>query len=285
MLELNPKLNFIPENIDTAELSRVFLVQKGKDLLIDNKSQNLALLNSDEIKWSGMDITHEHFLGYLGEYACYAAELSSRSVSMEGCSLRSFRSLLGLIPDNFFTICSRSVQLSDWYKLNKYCGICGLATSLHPKERAMYCESCNNLIYPRISPCVIVLVTQGEELLLAHNKNFPSQIYSTLAGFIESGETVEQAIKREIYEEVKINVKNCKYFGSQSWPFPSQLMLGFHAEYLSGTVKPDGEEIDIAEWFSYKSLPQVPSSKISISGKLIESYISKLKEKNLPGFK
>ena len=96
---------------------------------------------------------------------------------------------------------------------------------------------------------------------------------------------MEEAISREILEEVNIRISNPVYFGSQSWPFPSQLMLGFHAEYLSGTVKPDGEEIDIAEWFSYKSLPQVPSSKISISGKLIESYISKLKEKNLPGFK
>lgn len=284
MLELNPKLNFIPENIDTEELNKVFLVQKGNDLLINDKSQNLAVLDSDEIKWSGMDITHKHFLGHLGEYACYTAELSSRSISMEGCSLRSFRSLLGLIPDNFFTLCSRSVQLSEWYKLSKYCGSCGLATSLHSKERAMYCESCNNLIYPRISPCVIVLVTKGEELLLAHNKNFPSQIFSTLAGFIESGETVEQAIEREIYEEVKINVKNCKYFGSQSWPFPGQLMLGFYADYDFGILEPDGKEIDVVKWFNFQSLPQVPPSNISISGRLIENYVKKLTKKNLPGF-
>ena len=142
----------------------------------------------------------------------------------------------------------------------------------------------DNLIYPRISPCVIVLVTKEEEILLARNKNFPSQMYSTLAGFIEVGETVEEAIKREIFEEVNIKVRNCQYFGSQSWPFPSQLMLGFHAEYHEGEIKPDGEEIDVAEWFHYKSLPQVPPGRISISGRLIESYVNKLTKAKLPGF-
>ena len=119
-----------------------------------------------------------------------------------------------------------------------------------------------------------VLVTKGEDLLLAHNKNFPGKFYSTLAGFVEAGETAEEAISREIFEEVNINIKDPTYFGSQSWPFPSQLMLGYHAEYSSGEIKPDGQEIDIAQWFHYKSLPQTPSGKISISGRLIESYVA-----------
>ena len=121
------------------------------------------------------------------------------------------------------------------------------------------------------------MVTKGEELLLAHNKNFPGTFYSTLAGFIEAGESAESAIHREIYEEVKVKVKNIKYFGSQSWPFPSQLMLGFHAEYLEGEIVPDGEEIDSADWFHYQKLPQVPTGNISISGQLIESYIEEIK--------
>ena len=172
----------------------------------------------------------------------------------------------------------------EWNGKNKYCGTCGSETSLHLVEKAMLCKDCNNLIYPRISPCIIVLVTDNERLLLAHNKNFPTKIFSTLAGFIEVGETVEEAIQREIFEEVSIKVKNCQYYGSQSWPFPSQLMLGFHAEYEEGDLKPDGEEIDIAEWFHYKSLPDVPPGRISISGRLIESYVNKLTKKDLPGF-
>ena len=284
MLGLNHKGLFIPENFDKRLLNKIFVVLIGQDFLIDNEKQNLALLDSDEIKWSGMDVVQEYFLGYLGDYSCYAAELSPDSSCMEGCSFKPFRSLLGLIPDNLFTICSRSVQLTEWYNRNKYCGTCGSKTSLHPEERAMYCKKCESLFYPRISPCVIVLVTKGEELLLARNKNFPSQLFSTLAGFIEAGETVEEAIKREIYEEVSIKVKNCRYFGSQSWPFPSQLMLGFHAEYDSGVIKPDGKEIDLADWFNFKSLPQVPPGRISISGRLIESYVDGLIKKELPGF-
>ena len=284
MVDLDQNALFTPQNLDAEGLSRVFVVARGQDLLINNENQNLALLTSDEIKWSGMDITKEYFLGYLEKKACYLVELTSHSLCMEGTSLRSFRSLLGVIPDNFFTICARSIQLLEWNKVSKFCGSCGLQTTLHSLERAMHCKKCNNFIYPKISPCIIVLVTKDEEMLLAHNKNFPTKMFSTIAGFIETGETAEEAIKREIYEEVKIHVKNCKYFGSQSWPFPSQLMLGFLAKYESGDIEPDGNEIDIAQWFHFKSLPQVPPANISISGRLIEGYTKKLIKKNLPGF-
>ncbi len=284
MKDLNPKSLFIPENSDSRQADKVYIVIKGDELLIDNVNQNLALLNADQYKWSGMKIKREYFIGYLDNYSLYALELEMNSPFLEETSLRPFRSLLGIMPDNYFIICSRSVQLVEWYNKSKFCGSCGLKTSLHGVEKAMYCKECNNLIYPRISPCVITLVTNKEKLLLAHNKNFPSQIYSTLAGFIEVGETVEEAIQREILEEVNIEVTNCTYFGSQSWPFPNQLMLGFHAEYVTGEIKPDGEEIDVAKWFHYKSLPQVPPGRISISGKLIESYVNKLTKKDLPGF-
>jgi NAD+ diphosphatase len=260
------------------------LVVKGEDLLIDSVSQNLALIDNDQYKWSGMAVKTEHFIGYLDNNSLYALELDNESLLIPETSLKPFRTLLGIIPDAYFGICSRSIQLVEWNRKNKYCGTCGSEISLHLVEKAMFCKDCNNLIYPRISPCIIVLVTDNERLLLAHNKNFPTKIFSTLAGFIEVGETVEEAIKREIFEEVSIKVKNCQYYGSQSWPFPSQLMLGFHAEYEEGDLKPDGEEIDIAEWFHYKSLPDVPPGRISISGRLIESYVNKLTKKDLPGF-
>ena len=260
------------------------MVVKGEDLLIDSVSQNLALIDNDQYKWSGMAVKTEHFIGYLDNNSLYALELDNESLLIPETSLKPFRTLLGIIPDTYFGICSRSIQLVEWNRKNKYCGTCGSETSLHLVEKAMFCKDCNNLIYPRISPCIIVLVTDNERLLLAHNKNFPTKIFSTLAGFIEVGETVEEAIQREIFEEVSIKVKNCQYYGSQSWPFPSQLMLGFHAEYEEGDLKPDGEEIDKAEWFHYKSLPDVPPGRISISGRLIESYVNKLTKKDLPGF-
>ena len=231
-----------------------------------------------------MSVKTEHFIGYLDSNSLYALELEEGSSLMAETSLKPFRTLLGIIPDVYFGICSRSIQLVEWNKKSKYCGVCGFETSMHSIEKAMFCKECNNLIYPRISPCIIVLVTDKERLLLAHNKGFPEKMFSTLAGFIEVGETVEEAIKREIFEEVNIKVKNCQYYGSQSWPFPSQLMLGFHAEYDGGELKPDGDEIDIADWFHYQSLPEVPPGSISISGRLIESYVNKLTKKDLPGF-
>ena len=284
MITLSSKTIFVVENTDTKQLEKIYLVVKGEDLLIDSVSQNLALIDNDQYKWSGMAVKTEHFIGYLDNNSLYALELENESLLIPETSLKPFRTLLGIIPDTYFGICSRSIQLVEWNRKNKYCGMCGSETSLHLVEKAMFCKDCNNLIFPRISPCIIVLVTDNERLLLAHNKNFPTKIFSTLAGFIEVGETVEEAIKREIFEEVNIKVRNCQYFGSQSWPFPSQLMLGFHAEYHEGEIRPDGEEIDVAEWFHYKSLPQVPSGRISISGRLIESYVNKLTKTKLPGF-
>ena len=275
MIPATNNLIFTPENINTSSESSVSIILRNQEFLTSKASEYL-IYEEDDLKWSEMEFQDKQFIGYLDDKPCFLNELTNESLLSEDTALTPLRNLLGRIPDSLFTICSRSIQLSDWKKNNQFCGICGSKMTNHETERAMFCE-CNNLmIYPRISPCVIVLVTKGEDLLLAHNKNFPGTFYSTLAGFIEAGESAESAIHREIYEEVKVTVKNIEYFGSQSWPFPSQLMLGYHAEYSDGDIKPDGVEIDKADWFNYKHLPQVPTGNISISGQLIESYIRKL---------
>jgi len=144
-------------------------------------------------------------------------------------------------------------------------------------EHAMRCEPCGVVNFPRIAPCVIVLVHRGEELLLARNVNFPRPMYSTLAGFIEAGETAEQTLVREVREEVGVEVHNLRYFRSQSWPFPSQLMLGFFAEYAGGEIVCDPGEIADARWFHYRDLPMVPPVS-SVSGQLIQHYIDSISE-------
>ena len=275
MISVTNNLIFTPENINTSSEASISIILRNQEFLT-SKTSEFLIYEEDDLKWSEMEFEDRQFIGYLNNRPCFLVELTNESLLSEDTALTPLRNLLGRIPDSLFTICSRSIQLSDWKKNNQFCGICGSKMTNHETERAMFCE-CNNLmIYPRISPCVIVLVTKGEDLLLAHNKNFPGTFYSTLAGFIEAGESAESAIHREIYEEVKVTVKNIEYFGSQSWPFPSQLMLGYHAEYSDGDIKPDGVEIDKADWFNYKQLPQVPTGNISISGQLIESYIRKL---------
>jgi len=275
MIPVKDNLVFTPENINTSSKSSISIVLKNQEFLTSKNSEFL-IFEEDDLKWSEMEMVNKQFIGYLNDKPCYILEIAENSKLDKDLILTPLRNLLGRIPDSLFTVCSRSLQLSEWSKNNQFCGVCGTKLKMHETERAMFCECNNVLVYPRISPCVIVLVTKGEQLLLAHNKNFPGTFYSTLAGFIEAGESAESAIHREIYEEVKVNVKNIQYFGSQSWPFPSQLMLGFHAEYLDGEITPDGEEIDLADWFHYKDLPQVPTGNISISGQLIESYIEKL---------
>ena len=276
MIPVNSNLVFTPENINTSSKLGLSIILKNQEFLT-SKNSDFLIFEEEDLKWSEMEMVNKQFIGYLNDKPCFLLELTNESKLDEDLLLTPLRNLLGRIPDSLFTICSRSLQLSEWTRNNRFCGSCGSKMNKHETERAMSCECNKLLVYPRISPCIIVLVTKGEQLLLAHNKNFPGTFYSTLAGFIEAGESAESAIHREIYEEVKVNVKNIEYFGSQSWPFPSQLMLGFHAEYLDGDITPDGEEIDLADWFHYKDLPQVPTGNISISGQLIESYVEKLK--------
>tara|TARA_Y100000768_G_C23971747_1_gene680912 strand:- start:20 stop:853 length:834 start_codon:yes stop_codon:yes gene_type:complete len=276
MISLNNQFIFVPENINSSSESSVSVIIRNQEFLTSKQSE-ILIFEDDDLKWSEMEFIDTQFLGFLNDKPCFIRELTPDSPFSDHAMLAPLRTLLGRMPDALFSICSRSLQLTDWKNNNKFCGVCGSKMKGHESERAMYCECNNILIYPKISPCIIVLVTNGEKMLLAHNKNFPGNFYSTLAGFIEAGESAEDAIHREIFEEVKVKVKNIEYFGSQSWPFPSQLMLGYHAEYSEGEIKPDGVEIDNADWFHFENLPQVPTGNISISGQLIESYINKLK--------
>ena len=128
------------------------------------------------------------------------------------------------------------------------------------------------MIYPSISPCVLAMVTRGSEILLARNNLFPEGLFSVLAGFVEVSESAEETVEREVMEEVGIKVKNISYFGSQPWPFPSQLMLGYKCEYDSGDLLIDNNEIVEANWYNVDNLPYVPPTT-SLSGKLINSFV------------
>ena len=140
-------------------------------------------------------------------------------------------------------------------------------------RRTTRCTACGKEYYPRINPCIIVLITRGDKILLARSSRRGTDFYSCLAGFIEPGESAEQAVRREVFEEVGLQVTNIRYTGSQPWPFPSQLMLGFYADYLDGEINPDPEEIADADWYAVDQLPKVPSPRISIAGQLIETYV------------
>jgi len=180
--------------------------------------------------------------------------------------------ILGLLDQSSFLLISRASILRIWSKNNDFCSICGSKNIFNLKEGAFDC-SCNNLPkYPSISPCIITLIHDRNRILLGRSKFFPSNMYSTLAGFIEAGENAEEALVREVKEEVNVDVSNIRYHSSQSWPFPAQLMLGYLCKYDAGEIFLNDEELEDARWFDVNDLPIIPPDT-SISGQLIRSYI------------
>ena len=180
--------------------------------------------------------------------------------------------ILGFLDEVSFLLISRASMLITWSKNNIYCAKCGGKNIFNFKEGAFDC-SCNNLPkYPTISPCIITLIYDRSRILLGRSKFFPPNMYSTLAGFIEAGECAEEALIREVKEEVNIDVSNITYHSSQSWPFPSQLMLGFLCKYEAGNIALNDGELEDARWFDINDLPIIPP-ETSISGRLIHSYI------------
>jgi NAD+ diphosphatase len=148
-------------------------------------------------------------------------------------------------------------------------------------EMAMHCHTCQHRSYPRVSPCIIVAIRRDNQILLAQGeRQKESGFFSILAGFVESGETLEQAVHREVFEEVGIKVKNVEYFSSQPWPFPHSLMVGYIAEHDSGDIVVDGKEIIEADWFNIDNLPIVPP-KFSIAGRLIEETQQRMLKKSV----
>lgn len=214
----------------------------------------------------------KHYLGELGGRPCYAIELATRAVVPEGMALYGLRGLYGRLTEDHFSIAGRAIQVLDWDRNHQFCGRCGEPTQEHPTERAKLCPRCGLTNYPRLSPAVIVLVRRDDRVLLARAHNFAGAFYSTLAGFVEPGETLEDTVRREIYEEVGIEVDNIRYFGSQPWPFPNSLMIGFTAEWAGGEIQIDNTEIKDAGWFHRDNMPTLPS-KLSIARQLIDSYL------------
>lgn len=212
---------------------------------------------------------------YDGAY-CEAVWLERDAEPPAGHAFRGLRSLFGRMDEALLAVAGRAFQIADWARTHRYCGACGRPMQRAPGERAMKCE-CGHLAYPRISPAMMVLVKRGDAILLARNIAAPPGRMSALAGFLEPGESVEDAIHREVREEVGIAVKELRYFASQSWPFPGSLMLAFTAEYAGGELAPDRTEIAEARWFGPGDpLPEL-SPRQSISRALIDANLPRVR--------
>lgn len=178
-----------------------------------------------------------------------------------------------------YQLLSRAQQLLNWRINHQFCGRCGGPTAFGLTEMVLKCSDCGHHAYPRLSPCIITLVEDGDRILLAHNAKFTPNRFSTLAGFIDAGETAEQAVAREVKEEVGVEISNVRYFKSQQWPFPDSLMLAFFAQYAGGDIKPDGHEILEGRWFTKDELQTVVlPPKFAISRALIDDWVARQNE-------
>jgi NAD+ diphosphatase len=245
---------------------------RGRTLLV---SDAFTLPKGASLAGLGLSPVRVQLLGHLQGEPCFAAELPADAAAPEGMQFRDLRQLFGRVPEPLMMLAGRAVQLVDWDRSHQFCGTCGGRTDYHPRQRARVCTAadCGALFYPRLSPAMIVAVERGEEILLARSPHFPPGIYSVLAGFVEPGESVEDAVHREVFEETGVLVRNVRYFGSQPWPFPNSLMLGFQADYADGEVTPDPEEIEDAAFFHVDALPNTFPGRVSISQWLLHDFL------------
>ena len=208
-------------------------------------------------------------VGELQGLPCYAADVAQFPAIPAGEPM-PLRALFELAGAEIFALAGRASQLLDWRNNHRFCGRCGTPTAMKAGESAMQCPACGLLAYPRISPAVMVLVGDGDKLLLGRSPHFKPGVYSALAGFVEPGETLEECAAREVREEVGIEITNLRYFDSQPWPFPNSLMVAFFADYAGGAINPDPSEIEAADWFRFDALPILPDP-VSMSRRLIDA--------------
>lgn len=251
---------------------------KTRWLIIQNNA--FILINENDSFPENMDILplqslflRSFHLGVIEGVEYHCAELDTHVKIPPQFKTILLKQALSLIYPHQFAMGVKAYSVIHWDKNHQFCGRCGAATTHRTKNFDRTCTSCHLSFFPRISPSIIVLIYKDDHLLMARSPHFPEGVYALIAGFVDVGETLEEAVHREIQEEVGIKVKNLSYFGSQPWPFPDSLMIAFRAEYHSGDIIIDNDEIEDAGWYRYDNLPGRPSTPISISSILIEDFV------------
>ena len=245
---------------------------KGSNLLLRKGEDGLSLPFCYGEQPDGITFLRRDYIGRIGTDTCIAAELPDSFTVPDDMELTHLRQAFRHLDEELFWAAGRAVQILEWDRTHQYCGRCGIPTTRKDTEHARICPQCNLHFYPRLSPAVIMAVTKGDDVLMARNSRWPEGHYSVLAGFVEAGETLEQTVAREVFEEVGIHVKNIRYFGSQPWAFPSSMMMGFLADYESGELSPDYTELSDAQWFGIDEMPPV-APKGTIARALIEQTL------------
>lgn len=259
----------VTPNEEKSSLAYWFVFNFDK-MLINIKSDNKIPFAKD-LEELNISPVRTQYLGTLEGHPCYATEVAPETEAGEGMAFRDLKSLYEVLDEDIFLLSGRAIQIINLDKNHQFCGKCGTPTQKLENEMAKICPECGFASFTRLSPAVITAIIKDGKILMAKH-SYGINRYSLIAGFVEAGETIEEAVGRETAEEVGLKVKNIKYFGSQPWPFPHSLMIGFTAEYESGEIKVDEKEIIEAHWFAADEVPRMPS-KMSIASELIDWFI------------
>jgi NAD+ diphosphatase len=264
--------------VSSAPADSVWFAFRGTELLVIQEKDSAARVPTGA-EWEALGLAAGGFagqpqaVGTLEGAEAWAVAVEPGAESSEGMAFLGLRRLWGALAEDAWKLAGRAAQIVEWDLTHRYCGRCGAGTERKPEELARVCPRCGLQQFPRISPAVIVRIERGDQLLLARSPHFAPGVFSTLAGFVEPGESLEETVAREIREEVGVEVRNIRYFGSQPWPFPHSLMIGFVADWESGEIRLQEAEIEAAGWFGIDDLPGLPS-RLSIARALLEDFIS-----------
>lgn len=248
-----------------------FIIYKEDQLLINRENNKFLLPTSNDFDQAPLHNYSKTKLHTGSDHTYYFVDVDDQFHGPNDYDFLSMRDCRDYHKEHHYPHIARAYQLLNWSRQHKYCGVCGHAFNDFGHEYAKKCPNCGHILFPQTSNAVITGIIKDNQLLLAHNKNFPEDLYSLIAGFVELGETFEEAVARETFEEVGLRVKNIRYFGSQPWPFPNSTMVGFLADYDSGEITPDGFEIIDAHWYTPDNFPLIPNA-YSIASKIIEHY-------------
>lgn len=248
-----------------------WFIFQGRQLLVQLNGRQANLPYGSQLP--GIEAASHYHFGSWDNIPCYAASLVENGTIPPDLTPVGLRGLWGQLEETAFWVAGRANQLLNWEQNHQFCGRCAAPMQSKLAEWARECPACGYTIYPNPFPAIITLVQRDNQLLLARSHRYPSGRYSVLAGFVEMGESVEAAVRREVREETGIEVRDISYFGSQPWPFPNSLMLAFTCHYASGEIRLEESEIADAQWFTAGNLPDIPPS-ISIARQLINWFVA-----------
>lgn len=258
-------------------MKRYWFVFKGYDLMLERTPEGKYTIPLSENPPTKTDEnTDIHNITPLKDIEVKTYDISQDTILNDKYELCGLRAAYDKLPKELYLKAGKCEEILYWNRNTQFCGICGGRMKRHT-DISKKCEKCGNEVWPQLATAVIVLIYRGNDVLLVHANNFKGKYYGLVAGFVETGETLEQAVVREVMEETGLTIKNLRYFGSQPWPYPCGLMVGFYAEYASGEIKLQRSELGDGRWFNKNNLPDIPQ-KLSIARKLIDNWLDKNNE-------